>query len=158
MHVVILPLLNIGHFFYFLIPYQHVYTSPDIWTFYLFVFNTIVKIFTRLQVLCFCNCVLFLSLWPYADITNMWGKLQLILNAFNTRLWLANFYQKYLPLLTGKSMNRIDHSLDNLYPDNPTNGSCLCFRNKITNHSQKIKSYCQSLCHYQEQKYCWCWR
>ena len=56
-------------FFYFLIPYQHIYTNPIIWTFYLFISNTIVKIFTCLHVLCFCNCVFVLSLLPHTDIT-----------------------------------------------------------------------------------------
>ena len=46
-------------FFHFLIPYQHIYSNPVIWTFYLFVFNTIVKIFTCFYVLflqlCFCS-------------------------------------------------------------------------------------------------------
>ena len=56
-------------FFYFLIPYQHVYTNLVIWTFYLFVFNIIVKIFSCLRILCFWNCVFVLSLQPYADIT-----------------------------------------------------------------------------------------
>ena len=42
-------------FFHFLIPYQHVYTNPVISTFYIFVFNTIVKIFTWLRVLWFCS-------------------------------------------------------------------------------------------------------
>ena len=54
-------------FFYFLIPYQHVFTNPAIWTFYSFVSNTIVKIFTCLRVLCLCICVfcfvLFLFLY-----------------------------------------------------------------------------------------------
>ena len=51
--------INYRTFSYFLIPYQHVFTNPVIWTFYLFVSNTIVKIFTCLRVLCFCNCVYF---------------------------------------------------------------------------------------------------
>ena len=46
-------------FFYFLLPYQHVFTNPAIWTFYLFVSNTIVKLFTCLRVLCFRNCAYF---------------------------------------------------------------------------------------------------
>ena len=70
-------------FFYFLISYQHVYKNPVIGTFYLFVFNTIVKIFTCLRVLCFCNCFFFLfcfflSLQPYANIiavSQYWRKI-----------------------------------------------------------------------------------
>ena len=65
-------------FFHLLIPYQHILYNPVIWTFYLFVFNTIVKIFTCLRVLCFCNCVFVLSLQPYTDITlqNFWLALE----------------------------------------------------------------------------------
>ena len=39
---------------------RHVFTNPAIWAFYLFVPNTIVKIFTCLRVLCFYNCVFIL--------------------------------------------------------------------------------------------------
>ena len=46
-------------FFYFLIPYQHVFTNPAIWTFYSFVSNTIVKIFTCLVFFVFATVFFF---------------------------------------------------------------------------------------------------
>ena len=53
---------------YFLIPYQHVFTNPAIWTFYSFVSNTIVKILTCLHVFCFCNSVFLYFLCNHTQI------------------------------------------------------------------------------------------
>ena len=75
-------------FLYLLIPYQHVYLNPVIWTIYLFVFK---KIFTCLRVSCFCNCVFVLSLQPYADI-EVRSEIQTVSFGNRTRVTVFLFY------------------------------------------------------------------